>query len=124
MDHAVINRRQDNARDREEQETGCDRIDAGKDLASIGLERRHRTHGREDHRRIEHAIEKPHALEAHIAGSADRQRNEDDEERDRGVASDPRSELCATRHRLMLVFEAKQIGHGACTPSCKGQSNR
>src|SRR6266508_5652817 len=55
------------------QKTGEDRVGSCKHLSSRGFELTHRSHARQNHRRIDVRIRKRHALECGIASHSDRQ---------------------------------------------------
>ena len=89
----VDQRRKNQADDREENQPGEKRVEAGEDFAGSGGQRRDRPHAAEDHRGIEKGVDPAETFELVVTGHADKKGDGHQPRRHQQVAAEASPEL-------------------------------
>ena len=100
VEEPVERRRKNDSEAREERQAAEQRVATGKNLAAIGLQRRHRPHAGQNHRRIDKGIHPGHRLKGAVTDHPDAQRERDDQQSRRRAPRQARIKLPARQQRF------------------------
>ena len=100
VEEPVEGRRNNDAETREERQAAEQRVTAGKNLAAIGLQRRHRPHPGQNHRRIDEGIHPRHWLKGPVTNHANAERERDDQQTDARAPRQTRVKFPAWQQRF------------------------